>query len=149
MSREVEVPIEVARAVIAREDSRADRWGITAFVGFVAGIVGTSVTLSNHPAPTWSVVAAALGWLTFIGSFAIAIGASYADRRRVMNHYDNGIQDYDDWSDEDFDDEDDELDEEDMSFLHRVTDPAPNVPAPSAPSAGGGSLLSSLRQQQG
>lgn len=54
------------------------------------------------------------------------------------------VLDYDTWGDED-----DELPEEDMSFLDKVTDPAPSAPAQPAPPAGGGSLLSSLRQQGG
>ncbi|RIT59368.1 hypothetical protein D2E95_09255 [Mycobacteroides abscessus] len=51
------------------------------------------------------------------------------------------VVDYDDYED------DDELDEDDMTFLQRVTDPAP-APAAPAPPAGGG-LLSSLRNQGG
>ncbi|SKO40720.1 hypothetical protein [Mycobacteroides abscessus] len=56
------------------------------------------------------------------------------------------VLDYDEWDDEE--DAEDELPEEDVAFLHRVTDPAPSAPVPSAPPASGG-LLSSLRQQGG
>ncbi|SHO82633.1 hypothetical protein [Mycobacteroides abscessus] len=68
--------------------------------------------------------------------------AELESRPRPVVDYDDYEDDDDDYED---DDEDDELDEEDMSFLHRVTDPAP-APAPSAPPAAG-NLLSSLRQQ--
>ncbi|MBN7315101.1 hypothetical protein I3U70_27330, partial [Mycobacteroides abscessus subsp. abscessus] len=57
------------------------------------------------------------------------------------------VLDYDDYEDNE-DDELDELPEDDMDFLRKATDPAP-VPAPSAPPASGGNLLSSLRQQGG
>lgn len=55
------------------------------------------------------------------------------------------VLDYDEWEEDDEDD--DELPAEDIEFLHRVTDPTPSTPAPSAPPAAGGNLLSSLRQQ--
>ncbi|SII09513.1 Uncharacterised protein [Mycobacteroides abscessus subsp. abscessus] len=55
------------------------------------------------------------------------------------------VLDYDTWDD---DDELDELPEDDIDFLHRVTDPTPSAPVPSAGGADGG-LLSSLRQQGG
>lgn len=56
------------------------------------------------------------------------------------------IVDYDDYED---DDEDDELDEADMEFLRKATDPAPSASVQPAPPAGGGHLLSSLRNQGG
>lgn len=142
MEREVEVPFEVARALDKRYDQHADRYGPIGFVGLLAGIIGTGVAMSNHPAPTWSVVAAVVGWLVCVGSFVFAIGASRRDTVRVMDHFDRDVQDYDDWSDDDdFDDEDNELDED-----PRAVEP-PQVTITPAPPTGGGSLLSSLRQQ--
>lgn len=139
MAREVEVPIEVARALDKRYDQHADRYGPIGFVGLVAGIIGTGVALSNHPAPTWSVIAAVVGWLVCVGSFVFAIGASRRDTVKVMDRYDRPVQDYDEWvDDDDFEDEDDE----DPRAVEPVQAPA----APASP-AGGGSLLSSLRQQ--
>lgn len=134
MGREVDVPIEVARALDRRYDQHADRWWPLGFGGLLAGIVGTGVALSNHPAPTWSVIAAVVGWLALVASFAIAIGAGHRDTVAVMDHYD-------DWSDDD----DEDL-EDDEDFEYPAVEPAPTH-APPAPSAGGGSLLSSLRQQ--
>ncbi|MBN7315091.1 hypothetical protein [Mycobacteroides abscessus] len=137
MGREVEVPFEVARALDKRYDQHADRWWPLGFGGLLSGIVGTGVALSNHPAPTWSVVAAVVGWLALVASFVIAIGAGYRDTVAVMDHYDRDVQDYDDWSD----DEDDDLDDEDDEDP-RAVEP---VQAPAPPAAG--NLLSSLRQQ--
>lgn len=57
------------------------------------------------------------------------------------------VVDYDDYENDDEDDA--ALPEEDIEFLHRVTDPTPSAPVQPAPPAGGGSLLSSLRQQGG
>lgn len=138
MGREVEVPIEVARALDKRYDQHADRYGPIGFVGLVAGIIGTGVALSNHPVPTWSVVAAVVGWLALVASFVFAIGAGHRDTVAVMDHYDRDVQDYDDWADDDdFEDEDDE----DPRAVESVQAPA----APAPPASGG--LLSSLRQQ--
>ncbi|MBN7385461.1 hypothetical protein [Mycobacteroides abscessus] len=140
MAREVEVPFEVARALDKRYDQHADRWWPLGFGGLLAGIIGTGVALSNHPVPTWSVVAAVVGWLALVASFVFAIGAGHRDTVRVMNHFDRDVQDYDDWADDD-----DELDDEDDPRTIADPDPAPAQPAPPA----GGSLLSSLRQQGG
>ncbi|BBZ83309.1 Uncharacterised protein [Mycobacteroides abscessus subsp. abscessus] len=142
MEREVEVPFEVARALDKRYDQHADRWWPLGFGGLLSGIVGTGVALSNHPAPTWSVVAAVVGWLALVASFVIAIGAGHRDTVAVMDHYDRDVQDYDDWADDD----DEDLEDDDEDFEYPAAEPAP-TPAPPAPSAGGGSLLSSLRQQ--
>ncbi|MBN7314123.1 hypothetical protein [Mycobacteroides abscessus] len=142
MNREVDVPIEVARALDRRYDQHADRWWPLGFGGLLAGIIGTGVALSNHPAPTWSVIAAVVGWLALVGSFVFAIGGSRRDTVAVMDHYDRPVQDYDDWSDDD----DEDLEDDDEDFEYPAVEPAP-TPAPPAPSAGGGSLLSSLRQQ--
>ncbi|MDO3019361.1 MULTISPECIES: hypothetical protein [Mycobacteroides] len=143
MEREVEVPFEVARALDKRYDQHADRYGPIGFVGLVAGIIGTGVALSNHPAPTWSVIAAAVGWLALVGSFVVAIGAGHRDTVAVMDRYDRPVQDYDDWAEDD-----DELDDDEGFEYPAATDPAPSGPAQPAPPAGGG-LLSSLRQQGG
>lgn len=138
MEREVEVPFEVARALDKRYDKHADRYGPIGFVGLVAGIIGTGVALSNHPAPAWAAVVAVVGWLVCVGSFVFAIGASRRDTLRVMDHFDRDVQDYDDWADDDdFEDEDDE----DPRAVEPVQAPA----APAPPAAG--NLLSSLRQQ--
>lgn len=138
MAREVEVPIEVARALDKRYDQHADRWWPLGFGGLLAGIVGTGVALSNDPAPMWSVVAAVVGWLALVGSFAIAIGAGHRDTVAVMDHYESPVQDYDEWADDDGEDFEDE-------YPRTAVEPAP-APTPHAPPAGG-SLLSSLRQQ--
>ncbi|KRQ26391.1 hypothetical protein AOT83_19195 [Mycobacteroides sp. H001] len=144
MSREVEVPIEVARALDKRYDQHADRYGPIGFVGLVAGIIGTGVALSNHPAPTWSVAAAVIGWLVCVGSFVVAIGASRRDTVAVMGRYDRPVQDYDDWADDDdFADEDFEKDEE--GEYPRAVEPPQSPITPAPPAAG--NLLSSLRQQ--
>lgn len=140
MAREVEVPIEVARALDRRYDQHADRWWPLGFGGLLAGIIGTGVALSNHPAPTWSVVAAVVGWLALVASFVFAIGAGHRDTVAVMDHYESPVQDYDEWADDD-----DELDDEDE--YPRTAVEEPQSPAQPAPPAGGGSLLSSLRQQ--
>lgn len=138
MEREVEVPFEVARALDKRYDKHADRYGPIGFVGLVAGIVGTGVALSNHPAPAWAAVVAVVGWLVCVGSFVFAIGASRRDTVRVMDHFDRDVQDYDDWADDDdFEDEDDED--------PRAVEPPQSPITPAPPAAG--NLLSSLRQQ--
>lgn len=138
---------EMWRVMHAREDELAEKWYKPAGVGLLVGIIGTAIAVSNHPTPTWSLIAAAAGWLVCVGSFAIAMGTGYRDGSRLERHV-NSMVDYpvDDFDDDELDE--DELPEEDMSFLHRVTDPAPAPVAP-APPASGGSLLSSLRQQGG
>ncbi|MBF9327929.1 MULTISPECIES: hypothetical protein [Mycobacteroides] len=140
MEREVEVPFEVARALDKRYDAHADRYGPIGFVGLVAGIIGTGVALSNHPAPAWAAVVAVVGWLVSVGSFVFAIGASRRDTVRVMDHFDRDVQDYDD---DDFADEDFEKDEEDE--YPRAVEPPQATITPAPPAAG--NLLSSLRQQ--
>lgn len=65
--------------------------------------------------------------------------ARYPDR---FGDDDDDVEDYP----EDFDDE---LDEADMEFLRKATDPAPSASVQPAPPAGGGNLLSSLRNQGG
>ncbi|AMT70560.1 Uncharacterised protein [Mycobacteroides abscessus subsp. abscessus] len=144
MEREVEVPFEVARALDKRYDKHADRYGPIGFVGLVAGIIGTGVALSNHPAPAWAAVVAVVGWLVCVGSFVFAIGASRRDTLRVMDHFDRDVQDYDDWADDDDEDlEDDQLPEEDE--YPRAVEPPQATITPAPPAAG--NLLSSLRQQ--
>ncbi|WP_157931937.1 hypothetical protein [Mycobacteroides abscessus] len=146
MAREVEVPIEVARALDRRYDQHADRWWPLGFGGLLAGIIGTVVALSNHPAPTWSVVAAVVGWLALVASFVFAIGAGHRDTVAVMDRYDRPVQDYDDWADDDdeLDGDDDYADDEGFEYP-AVTEPAQSPVAPVTPAGGG--LLSSLRQQ--
>lgn len=138
MAREVEVPFEVARALDKRYDQHADRWWPLGFGGLLAGIIGTGVALSNHPAPTWAVVTAVVGWLALVASFVFAIGAGHRDTVAVMDHYDRPVQDYDEWADHDGEDFEDEYP---RTAVERA--PAPTPPAPPA----AGNLLSSLRQQ--
>ncbi|PVB10692.1 hypothetical protein [Mycobacteroides abscessus] len=142
MAREVEVPFEVARALDRRYDQHADRWWPLGFGGLLAGIIGTGVALSNHPSPTWSVIAAVVGWLALVASFVFAIGAGHRDTVAVMDRYDRTVQDYDDWAEDD--DDDDYADDEGFEYP-AITEPV-SAPAQPAPPAGGG-LLSSLRQQ--
>ncbi|ANO18561.1 Uncharacterised protein [Mycobacteroides abscessus subsp. abscessus] len=149
MAREVDVPIEVARALDKRYDQHADRWWPLGFGGLLAGIIGTGVALSNHPVPTWSVIAAVVGWLALVTSFVFAIGAGHRDTARVMNHFDRDVQDYDEWADDDdeLDDDDDDYADDEGFEYPAITEPTPAPAAPAAPASGG--LLSSLRQQGG
>ncbi|WP_100485827.1 hypothetical protein [Mycobacteroides abscessus] len=132
---------EMWKAMHQREDELADRWYKPAGIGLLAGIIGTAIAVSNHPTPTWAVVVAGLGWLVCVGSFAIAMGTGYRDGNRLEAHV-NSMADY---PDDDFDD-DDELDDDEEFSYPAVTEPV-SVPAQPAPPAAGGSLLSSLRQQ--
>lgn len=123
-----------------RSDDLADRWYRPAGVGLLVGIIGTVIAVSNSPTPTWAVGVAALGWLVGIGSFIIPMSTVYKEGNRLEQYVSStsSVEDYP----EDFDD-DDELDEDEYPA---VTEPV-SAPAPSTPPAGGGSLLSSLRQQ--
>lgn len=111
-----------------------------------------------HPAssglPWWS-------WLLIVPAGLIAalvIGLKlleWSDERTIsraqarvaeLDARPRSVQDYDDWAEDDEEDYpyEDELD--DGFEYPTATDPVP-APAPSTPPAGGGSLLSSLRQQ--
>lgn len=127
----------------AREDELADKWYKPAGLGLLAGIIGTAIAVSNHPTPTWAVVMAGLGWLVCVGSFAIAMATGYRDGSRLEAHV-NSTSLVEDYPDDDFDDE---LDDDEEGFEYpAITEPTPAPTAP-APPAAGGSLLSSLRQQ--
>ncbi|MBL3752688.1 hypothetical protein [Mycobacteroides abscessus] len=128
---------EVWRVLTQRTDQQADRWFKPAGLGLLAGVLGTAIAVSNHPTPTWAAVMAVVGWLVCIVSFVIPMSGAYRDGNR-LEEYVRAVEDYrdDDFEDDDFEDEDGELDEQPVQ-----------APAPSAPPTGGGSLLSSLRQQ--
>ncbi|MBE5451218.1 Uncharacterised protein [Mycobacteroides abscessus subsp. abscessus] len=100
-------------------------------------------------------------WALIVPAALVAVGVigiklAEANDERTISHANarvaeldarpRPVLDYDDYEDDDEDDDLDELPEEDMSFLHRVTDPAP-TPAQPAPPASGGNLLSALWQQ--
>lgn len=133
---------EMWRVMHQREDELADRWYKPAGLGLLVGVIGTAIAVSNHPTPTWALIAAAAGWLVCIGSFAIAMATGYRDGSRLES-YVNSTSSVEDYPEGDFDD-DDELGDEEFSYP-AVTEPAP-APAQPAPPASGG-LLSSLRQQ--
>lgn len=135
---------EMWRVLNQRADQQADRWFKPAGLGLLAGIIGTAISVSNHPTPTWSLVVAGLGWLLCVGSFVIPMSGAYRDGNRLES-YVNSTSSIEDYSDDDFDD-DDELDDDEEFSYPAATDPAPAPVAP-APPAAGGSLLSSLRQQ--
>lgn len=131
------------KAMHRREDELADKWYKPAGIGLLVGIIGTAIALSNHPTPTWALIAAAAGWLVCIGSFAIAMGTGYRDGSHLEAHVNSSsaVEDYP----EDDDDFDEELDDDEGFEYPAVTEPV-SAPAQPAPPAGGG-LLSSLRQQ--
>lgn len=125
-----------------RNDQRADRWYKPAGIGLLVGIIGGAIAISNHPTPTWAVVASVIGWIVCVVSFAIPMSAAYGEGNRLEAHI-NSLPDDDgdveDYPYEDFDDEDE------FEYVEPTVQPTP-TPAPSAPPAGG-NLLSSLRQQ--
>lgn len=130
----------------AREDELAEKWYKPAGIGLLVGVIGTAIALSNHPTPTWALIAAAAGWLVCIGSFAIAMATGYRDGSRLEAHV-SSTSSVEDYLDDDFEDEDELDDDEEFSYP-AVTEPL-SAPAQPAPPAAGGSLLSSLRQQGG
>lgn len=128
---------EEYREAVESGDRLAAVFAPVAFIGFIAGVIGTGVAVSNHPAPGWAVVMAVGGWLACVGSFILVMGFGYREGTRLDARYAHQHVI------EDCPDDDDEWDDDDEPVITPVAAPEPPPAAP----ANGGNLLSSLRQQ--
>ncbi|SLD23524.1 hypothetical protein [Mycobacteroides abscessus] len=129
---------EEYRDAVESGDRLAAVFAPVAFIGFIVGVIGAGVAVSNHPAPGWAVIMAVGGWLACAGSFVFVMSVGWMKGNSLDARYapQHAVEDYPD-------DEPDEWDDYDEPVI--ITPVAAPEPTPAPPV---GSLLSSLRQQQ-